>query len=213
VLGILLYEVHHIKGRERMRYAAEHKVRTKAKMLTEATRAIRLHGPSGLRVEQVMSRAGLTHGGFYAHFPSREHLVAEAVAEALKQGAALFERVTHDRSPREALRAYINYYLSPEHLVAVEAGCPLPAMIGDLPRVTSEARERFGQGFARLHKRVETLMVAAGVEDASVGASSLIAELVGAVSLARALVGPEQTVEVLTRSRLAIYKRVGLEDA
>lgn len=173
---------------------------------------VRADGAENVGVAQVMARAGLTHGGFYAHFDSREALVAEAVTETFKDGASMFERVTHDRSPREALAAYITNYLSVRHRDRRDLGCPLPALASELPRLQPDARARFADGVGRLMRRLEGLMDSAGIAGAEALASSVLAEMVGAVSLARVLPEPGPSEEMLARSRIAILHRLGLGD-
>lgn len=193
-----------------MRYDAEHKAQTRARVVKEAARMVRADGAEKLGVAQVMARAGLTHGGFYAHFDTREALVAEAVAEAFKDGAGMYERATRDRSPREALTAYVAGYLSVRHRDRRDLGCPLPALASELPRLQPEARARFAEGVGRLTRRLEGLINAAGIDDAQALASSVLAEMVGAMSLARTLPDPDASAQMLARSRNAILHRLGL---
>lgn len=193
-----------------MRYDAEHKAQTRARVVKEAARMVRADGAEKLGVAQVMARAGLTHGGFYAHFDTREALVVEAVAEAFKDGAGMYERATRDRSPREALAAYVAGYLSVRHRDQRDQGCPLPALASELPRLQPEARARFAEGVDRLTRRLEALMAAAGIDDAEALASSVLAEMVGAMSLARTLPDPDASAQMLARSRSAILHRLGL---
>ena len=109
-----------------MRYDAEHKARTRQKVLDEAAKAIREEGPHRLGVAGVMARAGLTHGGFYAHFPSKEAFVADAVAHMFEGGpTAMLEKV-RGQPPRQALTGYIDFYLSRAHRDSRTGGCPLP---------------------------------------------------------------------------------------
>lgn len=195
-----------------MRYDGEHKARTRARVLEEAGRQIRAEGPAAVGVAGVMARAGLTHGGFYAHFGSRDALVAKAVAETFRDGAALLDRALKGRPPREALARYIDLYLSPRHRDAPEAGCPLPSLAGDLPRLGAEARASFAAGVERLTARVRSLLEAAAVADAEALAPSVLSEMVGAMALARAVPDAQASDAILARSREALRRRLGLED-
>lgn len=194
-----------------MRYDAERKARTRATVLAEAGRALRAEGPQNMGVAGVMARAGLTHGGFYAHFGSKEALVAEAVTETFRDGAKLFERAVRGREPGAALTRYIDLYLSPAHRDAPESGCPLPSLAGELARLGPDARAQFAAGVDRLTERLRGLLEGAGVIDAGEQASSVLAEMVGALSLARAVADPEQSDAILSRSRAALRRRFGLE--
>ena len=122
-----------------MRYGPEHKKETRARVLRQAARAIRAEGPHRIGIAEVMARAGLTHGGFYAHFASKDDLVAAAIAQMFEEALALLEGVTAAQPPKEALRAYIDLYLSPKHRDAKEAGCPMAVLSADLPRLTGPA--------------------------------------------------------------------------
>ncbi len=195
-----------------MRYNAERKAQTRARVVQEAARMVRADGAENVGVAQVMASAGLTHGGFYAHFASREALVAEAVTETFKDGAGMLDRAAHGRSPREALAAYVTKYLSTQHRDRRDLGCPLPALASELPRLPPDVRARFAEGVCRLTQRLQALMDAAGIEGAEALASSVVAEMVGALSLARALPDLEASAGMLAHSRTAILGRLGLGD-
>jgi AcrR family transcriptional regulator len=117
-----------------MRYDAEHKARTRTTLLAEAAKAIRSEGPHKVGVAEIMARAGLTHGGFYAHFESKDALIAAAIATMFKESLVAFERGTSGPGPARALDAYISTYLSERHRDARETGCPLAALAADVPR-------------------------------------------------------------------------------
>jgi TetR/AcrR family transcriptional repressor of nem operon len=194
-----------------MRYDAEHKQKTRQKVLAAAAKAIRAEGPHRIGVAGIMSDAGLTHGGFYAHFASKDVLVAEAIDTMFADAGARFTRETQGRAPAEGLAAYVDFYLSPGHRDARGSGCPLPALSADLPRLEPTARERYGRGVAILTERVAELLSAAGRDDAPALAGSLVAELVGALALSRAVVDPAQSDAILAGSRRAVRHRIGLE--
>jgi len=122
-----------------MRYGAEHKQQTRERVLTQAAKAIREDGPHQLGVADVMAKAGLTHGGFYAHFKSKDELVAATIDAMFAQGRERMALETSDRTPTEALRNYVNFYLSRSHRDARESGCPLPYLAADAPRLTETA--------------------------------------------------------------------------
>src|SRR5271167_834435 len=123
-----------------MRYDADQKQRTHNQILAEAATAIRAKGPDRMVVAEVMSKAGLTHGGFYAHFASKDDLIAEAIGEMFRQAGGKFDRIAGELAPAEALATYIDFYLSAEHRDARSSGCPLPTLSADLPRLPDAAR-------------------------------------------------------------------------
>ena len=194
-----------------MRYDAAHKARTRATILAEAARAIRADGPHRLGVADLMARAGLTHGAFYAHFATRDELIAEAVSASFESGAETCRGIMATLPPREALAAFVRAYLSRAHRDMPGTGCPLPALAADLPRLPTPARAGFATGLARVRGRIEMLVASAGLADPEAVASSILAEMVGAVALARALPNPAASDAVLKRSRDAIMARLGLE--
>jgi TetR/AcrR family transcriptional repressor of nem operon len=195
-----------------MRYDADHKARTRAKLLQEAARAIRAEGPANVGVAGIMARAGLTHGGFYAHFASRDDLLTQAVGESFRDGAGLFARTTGTAAPRQALANYIRSYLSRTHRDMPATGCPLPALASELPRLSEETREQFAAGLASLTGKLAGLMEAAGMPEPLSLAASVLAEAVGALALARAVPDPDQSAAVLRNSRRALLRRLDLED-
>ncbi|PWB84058.1 MAG: TetR/AcrR family transcriptional regulator [Methylocystaceae bacterium] len=196
-----------------MRYDAEHKARTRARILKEAAKAIRSEGPHRIRVAGVMSRAGLTHGGFYAHFSSKDNLVAEAITQMFHDSAASFDRVVGGRPPAEAISAFIDYYLSSTHRDARDTGCPLAALSTDLPRLKAAARTRFADGVTRLTTMFSSWFEALGSPDPGAEAASTLAELVGAIGLARAVPSREQSNAILSHSRMMLKRRLGIEGA
>jgi TetR/AcrR family transcriptional repressor of nem operon len=118
-----------------MRYDSEHKQRTRERLLAEAAKAIRSEGPHKLGVAEVMAKAGLTHGGFYAHFASKDDLIAEAVGQMFTEaGARMVRRMGEGRSPAETLRSYVEFYLSAAHRDSRTSGCPVPFLSADAPR-------------------------------------------------------------------------------
>src|SRR6187399_865856 len=133
-----------------MRYDSEHKQKTRAKVLKAAAKAIRAEGPHQIGVADVMAQVGLTHGGFYAHFESKDDLVAAAIGQMFEQSKARFLNEVKDYPPARALNAYVDFYLSPGHRDARASGCPIPALAADLPRLDRAARTRFAQGVAAL---------------------------------------------------------------
>jgi TetR/AcrR family transcriptional repressor of nem operon len=208
---VILYTSY--KGRRQaMRYDAEHKQKTRERVLKEAAKAIRAEGPHQVGVAEVMAKAGLTHGGFYAHFRSKDDLVAAAIGQMFAEGAERMAREYKGRTPAEALGAYVDFYLSPRHRDYRDAGCPLPFLAADAPRLTEAARARFAQGVAELEVKLAASLAALGHADPADEAASMLAEMVGALSLARAEPEAGRSDRILERSRTALKRRFGLEE-
>jgi len=156
------------------------------RIVDAAARALRRSGYAGTGVADIMKEAGLTHGGFYAHFESRDALLAEAVAKAGRDNAAWFEQRAAARaeSGASALRVVIESYLRPEHLTGIETGCVVSAVLSEMPRQTPEVRASSAERIRRLIERVRKALPAG--TDAS-QAALIASTMVGALQLARGL--------------------------
>jgi TetR/AcrR family transcriptional repressor of nem operon len=198
-----------------MRYDGDHKQKTRERVLKEAAKAIRAEGPHRIAVAGVMAKAGLTHGGFYAHFESKDDLVATAIDTMFGEARNRFGRETAESggpvSPKDKLSRYIDFYLSAAHRDARTTGCPLPALAADLPRLAPASRERYGQGVAALTTLIAEALQAMGRAEPQALAGSALAEMVGALSLSRAVADPAQSDLILDASRTALKRRLGLE--
>jgi TetR/AcrR family transcriptional repressor of nem operon len=194
-----------------MRYDARHKPETRARVVKAAARAIRAKGPFKVGVASVMAEAGLTHGGFYAHFASKDELIAAGVGRMFEDGGAALVRETANRAPAAALAAYIDFYLSERHRDSRSAGCPLPFLAADAPRLPEAARARFAQGVADLAAHLAARLAAIERPCPDRDARSLLSELVGALSLARAEPDRARSDEILQSSRAALKARFQLE--
>lgn len=198
-----------------MRYGSDHKAETRARIVSLAARQIRLRGPAKVAVAQVMAGAGLTHGGFYAHFASKDALVAEAIdamfADARSRTPTLDQALADEAADlRGALRSYLGSYLSPAHRDGPERGCPLPALSADMARTPGAARARFTRGLDTLHSRIEAALTRIGADDPRGEANAVLAQMVGAVGLARALGKGEQSDALLRDTLTSLLARLGL---
>jgi TetR/AcrR family transcriptional repressor of nem operon len=126
-----------------MRYSADHKQATRRKILDAALTVFRRDGYEGAGVDAVMAEAGLTAGGFYAHFKSKEALFTEALVDALRNARLI--RGLEDESivGPERIRKIVAKYLSPAHRRFVTRGCPMPPLLGELARQNESVRRDF----------------------------------------------------------------------
>jgi len=193
-----------------MRYDTDHKQKTREKVLKAAAKAIRAHGPHRVGVADVMRDAGLTHGGFYAHFESKDDLVAAAIGQMFEQSRARFLNEVKDYPPARALGAYVDFYLSTRHRDARANGCPIPALAADLPRLDRAARTRFAAGVATLTRAVAERIGQLGLDAPEALARSVVAEMVGALSLARAEPDEQKSDAMLADSRGLVKERLGI---
>ena len=193
-----------------MRYESDYKAKTRQKVLTEAAKTMRAEGVQGMGVAHVMAKAGLTHGAFYAHFDSKDALIDETIKEMILQARGRFDAVTGDLGPDDALRAYIEFYLSPRHRDNDQTSCPLPWVAGDVARLGASPRKHYGAIVAGLTELVATRLRALGHADADAIAGSVVAELIGALALSRAVGDKAQSDLILSRSKDSILARLGL---
>lgn len=200
-----------LKSETVMRYDTEHKQKTRAMVLQAAAKAIRTDGPDRVAVAGIMAEAGLTHGGFYAHFKSKDELVAAAIGQMFEQARARLDHETAGRDLAEGLRAYIDFYLSKKHRDARGFGCPMAALSSDVPRLAEPAREQFALGVQQSTARLGEKLAALGHTAAEVEARSMLAELVGALSLARIEPNAKRSDAILAASRVQLKQRLGLE--
>jgi AcrR family transcriptional regulator len=151
-----------------------------------AARAIRRAGFGGVGVADIMKEAGLTHGGFYAHFASRNALLAEALERAGRDSAARIEKSAAMRQARgdSAFRALVEGYLSDRHLGSTESGCPVAALASEMPRQAGEVRAAAARRVRSLVARVQATLPSGAAPDS---AALIAGQLVGTLQLARAL--------------------------
>src|SRR3954453_5853364 len=116
------------------RSSRSQKEATHERIVEAAARAIRRSGYDGTGVADIMKDAGLTHGGFYAHFPSREAMLAEAADPAGRDRVAMMERIVATSPPQRAIQAMAEAYLSKAHVEGVETGCATAALGSEMPR-------------------------------------------------------------------------------
>ncbi|WP_411339164.1 TetR/AcrR family transcriptional regulator [Sphingopyxis sp. J-6] len=194
-----------------MRYSTEHKAETRQRVIKEAAKEIRAKGPDNVAVAGIMARAGLTHGGFYAHFASKDALVKEAIGAMFADARARTEEIDAKGDPRGVLRAYVDFYLSPAHRDSRDRGCPLPTLSGDFARAQPATRERFGAGVEGIAGRLAAPLAQLGYPASE--ARALLAQLVGGVALARAVGDPALSDMLLADTHASIVARYGLEAA
>jgi TetR/AcrR family transcriptional repressor of nem operon len=189
-----------------MRYPKEHKEETRKKILSAAARLFRQHGYGGVGIDAVMSEAGLTAGGFYAHFPSKEALFAEAMATALADNKVKTpEPLSFAKIETAPLRTLVTSYLSRTHRDRVAEGCPLPALTPDVARASEATRDVYEQKLEGFIKRVEALLpeTSAAARDRAL---AIIVQCVGGVMLSRAVNDEALSNRILKSCREAAMK-------
>ena len=164
---------------------------THERIVRAAARAIRRSGYNGTGVADIMKNVGLTHGGFYAHFASRETMLAEAADQAGAESVAVLTRVAAAAPPREALRSMIRAYLSKEHVEDAETGCPVAALGSEMPRQAPRVRRAATRRIKEVIGVIARHSPDKGEPGAYEHALVTVATMVGALVLARAVDDPK----------------------
>ena len=164
---------------------------THERIVGAAARAIRRSGYDGTGVADIMNKVGLTHGGFYAHFASREAMLAEAADRAGAESVATLTRVATAAPPQEALRSMIRAYLSKDHVEDAETGCPVAALGSETPRQAARVRRAATRRIEEMIDVVARHSPDQGEPGAYENALVLVATMVGALVLARAVDDPK----------------------
>lgn len=179
----------------------ERKERSHETILESAGRLLRSRGISGARVADVMQGAGLTVGGFYAHFASKDELVREVLRRlGAEHRERLFARI-EEKPAADRAEVILKRYLSAAHRDATEQGCPFPAVIGEVGTTAPEQRDVLAEEVALMVERLESLLPASKSARTRTLSLGLVALMVGGLSLARALRGTELSDEVIRACR------------
>lgn len=169
------------------------------RILEAAGRLFREKGFEAVGVAEVMKAAGLTHGGFYGHFESKDDLIAQAVAHLFTAAA--------DESG--SLASYLDAYLSSAHRDGVGEGCPTAALVSDVRRQGGPARAAMTEGFKSQIDRVTAAIPATKGPAARRKAVGTLATMIGALVLARAIEDTDLSEEILAETRAWLGERVG----
>lgn len=180
----------HIMRNEKTNIRAAAKEASHERIVQAAARAIRRSGYDGTGVADIMKEAGLTHGAFYAHFESREAMLAEAADRAGAESNAFAARVVAAAPPEQALQALMQAYLSKEHLAGVETGCPVTALGSEMPRQSPEVRRAATLRIKEMIDLVARQSADWGQPGAHERALVTVATMVGTLTLARAVDDP-----------------------
>ncbi|QND57997.1 TetR/AcrR family transcriptional regulator [Mesorhizobium huakuii] len=174
-----------------MKVSREQMAENRRRILDVASRLFREKGFDAVSVAEVMNAAGLTHGGFYGHFSSKDDLIAQTVAHVLAA----------DSSGGGDFRAYVGSYLSPRHRDNAAGGCPTAGLAAAIRHQTPAARSTMTEGLRSQINRIGTVLPELDPADRRRAAIGSFAAMVGAVILARATDDPAFSDEVLEQTR------------
>src|SRR5215510_7035484 len=156
-----------------MRKSREEAAETRARIIRQASKEFNQHGIAGTGLADVMNSAGLTHGGFYKHFESKDELVAEALERGLEKSLQAIEHSVGER----AIAEFINEYLSPAHRDDFNNACPLPALGTELWRAGGKTRQKASEGVLRFVSLVEKHLKGLPAEKRRSRAHAIVAAL------------------------------------
>lgn len=165
------------------------KDQTHDRIVKVAARAIRRSGYAGTGVADIMKEAGLTHGGFYAHFASRDALLAEAADCAGAEAVSLSSAIAA-AAPGQSLQALMHAYLSPQHLQDAENGCPIAALGSEMPRQAPEVRQVATRHIKEMIDLVARQLPDWGAPGAHEQALFIVSSMIGTMVMARAVDDP-----------------------
>ncbi len=200
----------------REREAIARKRRSHETIELAAARVIRREGTRGASVRRMMAEAGLTIGGFYSHFPSKQQLIRDAFSTALGEFRLRFLSGIEGRRGRSFVEGFLRSYLTPEHRDHPENGCPFAALASELPRQEEVVRSRVSEEFERIIASFASRLDGRPAARAREQAIAVTALAVGALALSRSLVGSAGSDEVLAAALSASPRLAGLttpEDA
>jgi TetR/AcrR family transcriptional regulator, transcriptional repressor for nem operon len=184
-----------------MRYGPEHKAEIHEKIVKDAARRVRVEGITGAAVSAVMRDAGLTHGGFYKHFESKDALLMESLGAAFEETAERMARAADAARPGEGWKAIVKIYLSPEHCDHAEYGCPLPSLAPELARTEGTMKAEIAALLGRYRSRLLPYMPGRRAADKERAFLVIFSTMLGAIGLARILPDKAARANVLAGAR------------
>jgi len=184
-----------------MRYQPEHKGEVHRKILKDAARRVRAEGITGAAVSSVMRDAGLTHGGFYKHFGSKDELLTKSLSEAFREVADHLTQAAEKSQPATAWKAIVKAYLSPEHCDHAERGCPLAALAPELARADHGMKAPIRGELIKYKNRMLPWMPGRRVADKERAFFAIFSTMIGAIAIARILPDEAARARVLASAR------------
>lgn len=183
-----------------MRYQPGHKAEVHQKIVKDASERVRTEGLEGAAVAAVMRDAGLTHGGFYKHFASKDDLLVESLRAGFREIIGSLVRAAEQAPPGEAWKAIVNTYLRPEMCQYPEHGCPLATLAPELARVDKRMKPQILAELVNYRNRIVPFMPGRRTADKERAFFAIFSTMTGAVEIARLLPGPVRN-QVLDNAR------------
>ncbi|MGY4569782.1 MULTISPECIES: TetR/AcrR family transcriptional regulator [Bradyrhizobium] len=196
-----------------MRYSKEHKQETHARIVKKAATRLRERGAHGIGVADLMKDAGLTHGGFYAHFDSREALVIEAFSYAMDRAIERWRKVAADTPPEKRLSTIIDGYLSAVHRDDPGQGCAIPALGAEIARESPKTRKAFALKLDQMIDMMADQILDVPRKAARKQATATLATMMGTIVMSRIAGSGEMSDEILSAGREAVLGRAAAAKA
>jgi TetR/AcrR family transcriptional regulator, transcriptional repressor for nem operon len=193
-----------------MRYSKEHKFQTHARIVKRASVKLREKGAHGIGVADLMKEAGLTHGGFYAHFDSRDALMIEAFSHAMDRSTEHWRKQSEGTPAEKRLVGIVNTYLSPEHRDNPGQGCAVPALAAEIARESTKTRKAFAGRMEQMVDMLARQFHGLPAKAARKRAMATLATMMGTLVMARVAGSGELSDEILKSGRDTILERAKL---
>jgi TetR/AcrR family transcriptional repressor of nem operon len=190
-----------------MRYSKEHKQETHARIVKKASVRLREKGAHGIGVADLMKEAGLTHGGFYAHFDSREALVIEAFNYAMDRAMERWRKVAEQIPPEKRLETIVDFYLTALHRDDPGHGCSVPALGAEIARENAKTRRAFATRLEEMIDMMADQILDVPRKSARRQAMATIATMMGTMVMSRITGTGEISDEILAAGREAVLGR------
>ena len=190
-----------------MRYSKDHKQETHARIVKKASVRLRERGAHGIGVADLMKEAGLTHGGFYAHFDSREALVIEAFAYAMDHSVEHWRKIAAETPPEKRLSTIVDAYVSTVHRDDPGRGCAVPTLGAEIARESAKTRRAFSSKLEQLIDVMADQIPDVPRKTARRQAMGMLATMMGTLVMSRVAGSGELSDEILASGREAALAR------
>jgi TetR/AcrR family transcriptional regulator, transcriptional repressor for nem operon len=184
-----------------MRYGPDHKARTHRRIVRNASRQLRAKGLNGPAVTTLMNASGLTHGGFYRHFGSRDDLVVEAIEESLQELRDRLIAAAKDAEAGEGWKAMVRSYLSLERCDHLDDGCPIAALAPDIARTRPAVKQRSSAAILRFRQELLPFMPGKDAAEKATNFLAIMSSMVGTIAIARTMPDPAVRQRILNTVR------------
>src|SRR5882762_6711484 len=190
-----------VESNGNMRYEQDHKARTHQRILKNAARRFRAEGLNGPGVATVMKASGLTVGGFYKHFRSKDELLAEAIEAGYSEFGEKAFAALESVAPAERWKEVVRWYLSPEHCEHAETGCPIAALAPEIARAAPAVKKRIAGVMGARRERMLEFMPGRTADERERSYNIIFPAMTGAISTARILPDPVERQKILNSVR------------